>query len=87
MNRVVYKYVTNTLESLAFWQSNPISGEGGKNTCAPLFHQIIVGRQQEMTTLLVCKFHLVYQKRLKQKKFEIFSGNPPFWPLEKISKP
>ena len=33
---------------------------GGKNTCAPLFHQITVGRQQYITTLMVCNFNLVY---------------------------
>ena len=33
---------------------------GGKNAWAPLFHQITVGRQQLITTLMVCKLNLVY---------------------------
>ena len=46
---------------------NPIQG-GGKNTCASLFHQITVGGQQKMTTLMVCKLNLVYQQKTEAKK-------------------
>ena len=38
---------------------NPIQ-EGGQKHLRSTFNQIIVGRQQWMSTLIVCKFNLVY---------------------------
>ena len=56
---------------------------GGKHTSSPLFHQITAGRQQQKTTLMVCKFNLVYYQKTEAKKVEIFLGNPHFSPSKK----
>ena len=37
--------------------------------------------------MTVCKLNLVYNKRMKQKKNEIFWGNPPFSPSKKFQNP
>ena len=34
-----------------------------------------------MTTLMVCKFNLVYQKKTEEKKVDFFGGNPILAPL------
>ena len=56
-------------------------GGEGKNTCASIFGQITIGRDQWMNIPTVCKLDLMYEQKTEQNKF--LGGEPDFGPLEK----